>query len=173
MTKERRRKGFQSFITLFFGILIVGFYLFRYQSALSEKKENYLQSLVFQKEGELLLKDENKTPVIKIDIEFAETEDKRIQGLMFRKSMPEKAGMLFLFDEEGEKSFWMKNTQIPLDILFIDKEKKIMHIVENTVPYSLIPIRSEGKAFLVLEVNSGFVKTYKIKKGMKVEYTRT
>lgn len=99
------------------------------------------------------------------DIELALDDSHRQYGLMFRTELPEMNGMLFVYDRRRELSMWMRNTFIPLDILFIDDEGKIMNIAENCQPRSLSLIRSEGRAKAVLEVNGGLTEKLGIKVG--------
>jgi len=89
------------------------------------------------------------------DIELAITPQQQAKGLMFRESMPENAGMLFLFTEERERSFWMKNTLIHLDLIFIKADGTIHHIRENAIPRDLTSIKSNGPVSAVLEINGG------------------
>ena len=76
-------------------------------------------------------------------------------GLMFRTALAPDAGMLFLYPTPRETSFWMQNTYLPLDMLFIDEDGVIRHIAERTVPLSTTPVPSNGPVRAVLEVNGG------------------
>jgi hypothetical protein len=105
-----------------------------------------------------------------ITAEVADTDLRRQQGLMFRKSLPENEGMLFVFNKEDRYNFWMKNMLIPLDFIWISRDKRIIDIMTGVEPCvdacgNLIP---KEKAKYVLEVNSGFVNKHKIKLGYKV-----
>jgi len=96
-----------------------------------------------------------------INIEVADTVEKRAMGLMFRKSLPYSSGMLFIFSTEDFHSFWMKNTLVPLDILWLDKEFRIKYYYQNVQPCKSDPCASYSpliKAIYVLEVNAGFIK---------------
>lgn len=119
----------------------------------------------FHKEGELVILDSNKVIKKKIDIEIADTEYDRELGLMFRKEMSDEQGMLFIFPVEDELSFWMRNTYIPLDMIFINSQKRIITIHKNTIPLSEGSYRSSAPAKYVLEVNGGFTDRYQIKEG--------
>ncbi|MDO8462530.1 MAG: DUF192 domain-containing protein [Deltaproteobacteria bacterium] len=88
-------------------------------------------------------------------VEVADTPQLHAKGLMFRKSLAADAGMIFIFDEETGSSFWMKNTPISLDIIFIGKDLKIIGIAKNTTPYSEVPIFSALPYRYVLELNAG------------------
>jgi uncharacterized membrane protein (UPF0127 family) len=101
-----------------------------------------------------------------INIEIADTDEKRATGLMFRKDLPYSSGMLFIFDTEDFHSFWMKNTLIPLDILWLDKDFRIRYYYQNVQPCKSDPCASYSpliKAVYVLEVNAGFIKKENLK----------
>ncbi len=106
-----------------------------------------------------------------IQIETALTESERMNGLMFRETLPETQGMLFVFPESKVYSFWMKNTLIPLDLIWINESKEIIDLTENFQPciQDPCPSKSSSKPVkYVLEVNAGFVENNKIKIGEKV-----
>ena len=88
-------------------------------------------------------------------VEVARTLEQQEQGLMFRTAMGADEGMLFPSDQPAQRSFWMKNTVIPLDIVFIGADHRISNIAANAVPYSEDPINSQGAAIAVLELNGG------------------
>jgi len=88
-------------------------------------------------------------------VELARTPDEQATGLMFRKELPEGHGMLFDFGRDREISMWMKNTYVPLDMIFIRSDGRILSIARDTVPHSLRPINSGGAARAVLEVVAG------------------
>ena len=91
-------------------------------------------------------------------VEVAESQEKQALGLMFRESMPDDHGMVFIFPAEGMRSFWMKNTKIPLDIFYFDEDLKLVNVSENTPPCrsSRCPgYPSTGPAKYVLELNAG------------------
>jgi len=88
-------------------------------------------------------------------IELAATPDTRRQGLMHRRELGRDAGMLFIFERRGPRSFWMKNTLIPLDMLFLEGDGRIVHVHHNAQPHSLTPIAPRAEAVAVLEINGG------------------
>ncbi len=104
------------------------------------------------------------------DVEIADTPDKRARGLMFRESMAEDAGMLFIFERDQVASFWMKNTEIPLDMLFIARDGRIADMHRNAQPHSLRSIRSKMPVFAVLEINAGLTARLGIRVGDRVEH---
>jgi hypothetical protein len=126
----------------------------------------------FQHEGNLTFNygDSSKTD---IKIEIAETEGAITQGLMHRKSMDFDKGMLFIFPDNDARSFWMKNTIIPLDILFVSEDMKIVAVKDHTTPYSTDSVPSDNKqAKYVIEVNAGFAGKFGIKVGDVVSFER-
>jgi uncharacterized membrane protein (UPF0127 family) len=109
-----------------------------------------------------------KSGVHVFTVEMATTDDERMKGLMFRKSLPEGQGMLFDFTPEQDVQMWMKNTYIPLDMIFIRADGSILSIAENTTPLSEKIISSNGLAKGVLEVIAGTARKYGIVPGDKV-----
>lgn len=110
---------------------------------------------------------------VRVQAELADTPQKRSRGLMFRERLAPDAGMLFVFEDAGEWSFWMKNTRVPLDILWIGPDRKIVSIEED-VPICRqdpCPEYKPGKdALYVLELPAGSVKREKLAKGMKLAF---
>jgi uncharacterized membrane protein (UPF0127 family) len=92
--------------------------------------------------------------IVKFTVEIAQTQEEQEKGLMFRKDMPKNEGMLFMFEDEKVIEMWMKNTDIPLDMLFISKYGIIKKIVKNTTPNSAKTISSETSVIAVLEINA-------------------
>src|SRR5271154_5354039 len=109
-----------------------------------------------------------KTGVHVFAVEMAATEEEKTTGLMYRKELAEGKGMLFDFSPEQEVSMWMKNTYIPLDMIFIRADGRILRIAENTEPLSTKIIPSNGLAKGVLEVIAGTAKKYGIQPGDRV-----
>jgi len=116
----------------------------------------------------LAVKSGGKTHAFKV--ELAESRFEQAKGLMFRRTMGADEGMLFPFDPPREASFWMKNTVIPLDIIFIGADHRILNIEANAVPYSETPRTSRGMAAAVLELNGGRAAQLGIVPGDKVEF---
>ena len=105
---------------------------------------------------------------VKFTVEIAADKPSREKGLMFRTKLAPDAGMLFDFREEGLQVFWMKNTPLPLDMLFIRADGTISSIAEDTVPYSEEPIPSSEPVRAVLEINGGRARALGIEPGEKV-----
>ena len=111
----------------------------------------------------------NDENLISYKVEVIRSPEKQRLGLMFRKELTKKTGILFVFKEEKKASFWMKNTLIPLDIIFISKEGEIDFIKINAKPGSLKRIRSKNKIIAVLEINSGESYALGINQNSRVE----
>ncbi|MBS1516560.1 MAG: DUF192 domain-containing protein [Bacteroidetes bacterium] len=138
-----------------------------------KEKVKSVQEPQFKKEGELeFLSANSKDTIRKIDVELATNDDERMQGLMYRKSMDDNKGMLFIFDKEEEQSFWMKNTIMSLDIIYINSEFKIVKIYKGTTPFSENSLPSGKPTKYVVEVAAGFTDRYKIKEGDKIMFTK-
>jgi hypothetical protein len=103
-------------------------------------------------------------------VELAVTSEQRAQGLMYRQRMAADAGMLFLYPAARPVSMWMKNTVIPLDMLFIGDDGRILHIAERAIPGSTATISSMQPARAVLELNGGTAARLKIQVGDRVLY---
>jgi uncharacterized membrane protein (UPF0127 family) len=111
---------------------------------------------------------ETRTGKHTFDIEIADTPEKLERGLMFRESLPPDGGMLFEMGQEGIVSFWMKDTPMPLDMVFIGADGTIRNIHENAVPKSLESISSDVPVKAVLEINGGRTRALGIAAGNKV-----
>lgn len=119
------------------------------------------------------IKQEKSYPIIEVKIKdktfksrIADTPQKREEGLMFVKDMPEDEGMLFIYSQEDSHTFWMKNTYIPLDIIFVNAEKKIIKIHSNAKPLDTsVVYPSLEPSMYVLEINGGIASKYGIKEG--------
>jgi uncharacterized membrane protein (UPF0127 family) len=103
-------------------------------------------------------------------VEIARTEDEQATGLMNRSSLAPDRGMIFPFEPPRDASFWMKNTLIPLDMIFVRADGSIANIEANTVPLSLQPVYSAGAVAAVLEIAGGRSAELGIKAGDKVKW---
>ena len=119
-------------------------------------------------EGKQTLEIASKTGVHAFSVEIADTEPEREKGLMFRKELPEGQGMLFDFHHDQEVGFWMKNTYVSLDMIFIRGDGRILRIAENTEPMSTRVIPSNGPVRAVLEVVAGTARKFGIAPGDRV-----
>lgn len=103
-------------------------------------------------------------------IEIADTPDLRARGLMHRDEMARGAGMLFIYEREEPTAFWMRNTRIPLDMIFIDGAGKVVHVHHRAVPFDETPIPSQAPVRFVLEVNGGLAETFGIAPGSEIRH---
>ncbi|GAA4712840.1 DUF192 domain-containing protein [Sphingomonas lutea] len=103
-------------------------------------------------------------------VEVARTAEEQAQGLMFRESLADDRGMIFPFEPPREAGFWMKNTLIPLDMIFIRADGTIARIAANTVPHSLEPVQSGEPVAAVLEIRGGRSAELGIKEGDRVDW---
>lgn len=110
--------------------------------------------------------------VHRFTIEIADDAQERARGLMFRESMAREAGMLFIYEQDRIASFWMKNTFIPLDMLFIASDGTIMQVAPDAQPHNLTPIRSDKPVRAVLEINGGLAAELGIGAGDRVTLYR-
>ena len=109
-------------------------------------------STTFTKQGSLTIHRQSNSEPLMVDIEVAATETKRNQGLMYRRHMESNHGMLFIMDELKEQNFYMRNTYISLDIIYLDENKKIVSIAKNTETLNDNSIPSNGNALYVLSL---------------------
>jgi len=124
----------------------------------------------FMKEGTLTFTDSLNHPITKIDLEISSSDYDTQLGLMFRKSMEMNQGMLFIFPELEIRSFWMRNTYISLDMIFVNADKKIVTIHKNTKILSDQSYSSSEPAQYVVEVSAGFADKYALKYGDKISW---
>ena len=135
------------------------------------KRHHEDSEYMFRKDGKLtFLSDSNKV-LANIDIQIAASEFDRELGLMYRKHMEDNQGMLFIFPNEEIQNFWMRNTFIPLDMIFVNSKKEIVTIQHATQTLSDQTYSSSAPAQYVIEVNAGFCDKYKIKEGDLIKWT--
>ncbi|MAO07662.1 MAG: hypothetical protein CL596_03010 [Alteromonas sp.] len=139
-----------------------------------ESKEVLTKEVIFKKEGELQLKKASSDSVlVSLEIEIAEDEYETQTGLMYRKEMQKNRGMLFIFEAETPRSFYMKNTEFPLDIIFLNASNEVVSIQKNAQPFDQTSLPSEGPAKYVLEVNAGMTNLWNLEKGDLMDFRRT
>jgi uncharacterized membrane protein (UPF0127 family) len=105
-----------------------------------------------------------------VTVEVANTPQARSHGLMFRRSLGDKQGMLFVFSDERIQSFWMKNTLISLDMIFIGSDLRVVGVIHRAEPKSLTPRSVDVASRYVLEVEGGFSERHGVKKGDQVTF---
>ncbi len=131
------------------------------------------EAIVFQKEGELsFLRQQGDTVIATLDIEIADSDYETQTGLMYRSSMADKEGMLFIFPNEAMHAFYMKNTEFPLDLIFIKADRSIASFQENTEPFNEAGLSSKVPVQYVLEVNAGTVQRWGLEIGDKIDFTK-
>jgi len=107
---------------------------------------------------------------VAFQVEVADTPGKREMGLMYRNELADDHGMIFLFPSESQQSFWMKNTPRSLDMIFVNRDRKIVGIVERAAPFSLDPRSVNAMSQFVFEINGGLSKRYGFKTGDLVQF---
>jgi hypothetical protein len=167
---KNQRPFFSNPVYIVSGIVILAVILFLIINPFS-KKENTDSEYMFKKDGELTFTDSLNNSKTKIDIQIANNDFDRELGLMFRKQMDENKGMLFIFPEEARQSFWMRNTLISLDMIFVNALNKIVTIHRNTQTLSDQSYPSSAPAKYVIEVNGGYCSKYNINEGDKMNFT--
>jgi len=136
-----------------------------------EKRVVKTPNVAFKKEGELTVyKATTDSIVARIDIEIADTDYETQTGLMYRDSMEDKQGMLFVFDKPAYHSFYMKNTKFSIDIIFIDSDLRIASFKERAKPLDERGLNSEVPVQYVLEVNAGLAEQWQLEVGDRISY---
>lgn len=139
----------------------------------AKASKSITKEITFTKEGEIKLIKSKTDSVIKVlDLEIAETEYETQTGLMYRHSMEDNQSMLFIFDKEQPRSFYMKNTEFALDIIYINSKKEIVSIQKNAKPYDKSSLPSNAPVLYVLEVNAGLSDIWKLENGDRIEWIR-
>lgn len=113
----------------------------------------------------------DKDEITTIEVAIAETPEQRSLGLMDVRNMPTNKGMLFIFEHEEPLSFWMANTPLPLDLIFVNRSMQIVRIHHNAQPYSERQFPSGEPAIYVVEVNAGFCLDHDITEGQFIRYS--
>lgn len=170
-TLKKSTKNRRNIFLIIAAVIALAAFIFYITSPLFNKsKVDAGEDYMFTKEGELTILDSLNNKKIKLDIEFADNDYDRQLGLMFRTKMDEKQGMLFLFPVEEMQSFWMRNTLISLDIIFVNANKQIVTIHKNTYTQSDQSYPSSKPAMYVLELLAGTADKYNIKEGDKLSW---
>ncbi|REG85308.1 DUF192 domain-containing protein [Winogradskyella sediminis] len=160
-------------IPLIFKSVIIVFSLVLLSSCKEEKKTITEDKVVvsFKKEGTLTLKKADSDAIIKtIDIEIADDEYTTQTGLMYRTKLETNHGMLFIFPNVQMRSFYMKNTKIPLDIIYIAEDLTIVSFQKNAKPMDETSLPSEAPAKYVLEINGGLSDAWQLEIGDKISF---
>lgn len=107
---------------------------------------------------------------VSVSVEVVSRPAERRQGLMYRRKLDADAGMLFVFERAQQQTFWMHNTYIPLDMIFIRADLAVLGVVENAEPLTDDPRQVPGRSQYVLEVNAGFARSHGVGPGTKVRF---
>jgi len=159
--------------TQIFHSVTIGFLVLQMACKEDSKKIIQTEPVTFTKEGELTIyKAKSDSVITRLDIEIAESEYETQTGLMYRDAMEANQGMLFIFSDIAMHSFYMKNTEIPLDIIFIDKDFRIASFKENAQPLNESGLSSEIPVQFVLEVNAGLVEKWVLEIGDRIVYKK-
>lgn len=142
-------------------------------AACKEEKTTAIKTekIAFTKEGTLQILKKDSL-IVSLAIEIADNDFERETGLMHRSAMAEKHGMLFIQEVQKVQYFYMKNTQIPLDLIFIDEGLNIVSFQENAKPFDESSLSSQVPAKYVLEVNAGLAEQWHLEVGDKIIYTK-
>lgn len=106
----------------------------------------------------------------KFSIEIADTPESRAEGLMFRESLPASSGMLFVYEKPGHATFWMKNTSIPLDMIFFDSQGRVTSIHRDAIPHDTSLIDGGEDVAATLEINAGMASRIGIDLGSQIRH---
>lgn len=132
-----------------------------------------IMDTVFTKEGELtFLKKGSKKVLHKIGIEVSDDDRERAQGLMYRSHMGDNEGMIFIFPKSEQQAFWMKNTKIPLDIIYVNEKNEIVKIYKMTKPFNTTSLPSGKNAIYVVEINGGLTDKFGITEEDIIEFKK-
>lgn len=183
MSKKSRKKKEQTKRSWMVGFLIIAMIAFiasqipwnkfsgskqstnNYDPTIQSNRVQTSKATTFEKEGELFISDKEGTSKATINIEVADSEEERNLGLMYRKKMDDNNGMLFVFDNDAPRNFWMKNTYLSLDFIFINSQNEIVNIKKNIAPMSEAGVPSDVPAKYVLELNAGYADGYQLQIG--------
>ena len=157
----------------FYGVFLILAFVMLGGCKEEQKKVIKTEAITFTKEGELTIyKEGSDSVIVKYNIEIAESDYETQTGLMYRESMELDQGMFFIFPDVLFHSFYMKNTKIPLDLIFIDDKLRIASFKENAQPMDETGLSSEVPVQYVLELNAGQCKQYSLAVGDRIAFIR-
>jgi len=130
------------------------------------------RTLTYTSQVHFLANPEAEEPISTIEVAIAESQVARQEGLMNVYDMPQDNGMIFIFEQEEQLSFWMANTPLSLDIIFVNADKEIVRIHSNTPPHSQQQFTSDQPAMYAVEVNAGYTARHDIQEGHFIEFVR-
>lgn len=153
-------------------LLLGGFFMGCKEETQSPVKQVNTSPIEFKKEGELYITKASGDTLAYLDVEIADDAYQRETGLMYRQSLQENRSMLFIFESEAQRGFYMKNTNIPLDLIFLDRNLQVVSIAKDAKPHSLETIPSDKPAQYVLEVNAGLTDEWELAPGDRLILNR-
>lgn len=156
-----------------FALFACGILLLTYSCKEKEEKSlNTTRDVKFTIEGQLsVYKDSSATPYSQFEIEIADNEYEIQTGMMYRKSLPPHRGMLFVFPDEQMRYFYMKNTEISLDIIYLDKDQRIVSFQKNAMPLDETSLPSEAPAQYVFEIAAGRADELGMEVGDRIQFS--
>jgi hypothetical protein len=152
-------------------LLIVGIACF-VAGCQDEPEPVAMRTIPFEPEGVLEFVAPDGRVIRQIAIEIADTDSARARGMMDRRSLTTRQGMLFTFPDAAPRSFWMANTPVPLDIIFVDADSQVVNIAERTTPLSRERVESTGPAQYVVEVRAGFSDRFGLTDSTRIRWQR-
>ena len=170
---KSKRKSIKNkqFLISMGAIMVIVIIIFFWNSVVYDTDRNSIGGIKAQSalgQGKITFISPDSSQKETILVEIAEDDYSRANGLM----LPENQGMLFIFEEEKQQYFWMKNTPVSLDMIFVNRENKIVNIQKYTLPYSTRSYGSEGPAIYVIEVVAGYSDQHGIEAGWAIEWKR-
>lgn len=173
--QKKNRKG-----VIIAAVLLLALSIYLLKPILFDSKKNVAKKAEesvtiepqFSNEGDLVFLNAEKDSIKSVEIEIADNDQERTQGMMFRSAMSYDRAMFFIMQYEREQSFWMRNTKMSLDIMYVNSDKEIVTIYKHTQPYSDSPIPSFKKAKYVVETAAGFCDKFGIEEGNYIEFAR-
>jgi len=153
-------------------LLLIFASIFACKNDKHEPQKNKNTEIKFSKEGNIKITDSTGTEKAAFDLEFATTDYERETGLMYRKQMKDNQAMIFIFEDAQPRYFYMKNTYIPLDIIFISPDSTVVNIAKNAKVLDETVLPSKAPAQFVLEIKAGLSDKYGIKKGDKLKWQK-
>lgn len=134
--------------------------------------QDEMPRLTFEKQGYATIKAPDGTVKAEFDLEIADTEETQKTGLMYRESMADNQGMLFTYKEADKMNFWMKNTYLPLDIIFFLPDSTIYKVYADNKPFTEAGVAPAENCLFALEINAGLGKKFSLQPGDKLDWKR-
>lgn len=166
-----RRHSRLNNISIFSGILFMALFMAGCgQKKPDNPRENGPEGRTLEFTQKITFLGKQETEITSIEAAVADEQSERNMGLMDVNELPADKGMLFIFENEDPLSFWMANTPLSLDIIFVNSEMEIVRIHHNTQPFSQKNFTSGDPARYVVETNGGFCVSHDIQEGMKIDW---